>query len=308
MGKYFEKNSKQFRRLNCNSKASKQPSIDVLIQHYKENLNQCIIENKQNRMYSTTQQLKINSSENKQLDRSVIQYKLQNNAQDSTAQDILVAAGEMCDYTGWLKLDDFKLFENVSPVINFTLNVGSIGVTIDGAPAQGSPFDNMMDAIIALKRQVFVSFDNDKQMGFYNWVATLCSDIRYEFVEKEFEETFPDTTLETSIKDTISSIDLSGSNRSEYSRHDFQDSRKEVMNLQIQLGGSRAFGTLEKFRGKTSETLVVIDTSVWDILKRENPNRLRCMIQEAHRKSFNEKAKIQISSFVQPQKGPRNKK
>ena len=125
-------------------------------------------------------------------------------------------------------------------------------------------------------------------------VETKGAKIQKESGEKDFEVYSDGKSVTVAVTEAIDNLDLESDIQMEHSRHDFQPSSKERKNLQVQLGGSK--GKYRVGKGDTSSTVVVIETVLWERLKKANPNRLKKMVQEAHKKSFNGKSKVELTS------------
>ena len=137
------------------------------------------------------------------------------------------------------------------------------------------------------KETKFVSLKADHDAGTYQLVVSKSSKIRMSSGESGFEDyTSGAMTVQEAVADAIANLDLTGSIKLKYSRHDFQPSSGGKINLQIQLGGSKVY---RKGKGDTSSTLVVIDEAIF-----RNSPRWRQVVQAAHRRSFNESSKVEI--------------
>lgn len=88
------------------------------------------------------------------------------------------------------------------------------------------------------------------------------------------------------MAEAIKGLDLTGSITFKHTRHDFQPTGGNNINLQIQLGGS---GIYRKGKGDTSSTLVVIDLALYS-----NSKRFKSVVQAAHQLSFDNSEKIEL--------------
>lgn len=138
----------------------------------------------------------------------------------------------------------------------------------------------------------FSSLAADAKLGYYTVATSDASDsIRLSSGESGFEEYADGTTVDEAVQQAINGLDLTGSIKLKYSRHDFQPSGSKVHNLQVQLGGSRSYRV---GKGDTSSTLVVISVKVFARLEKADANRLKQVLQAAHEYSFKNREKVEI--------------
>lgn len=223
----------------------------------------------------------------------VVRRKLQTAGADTTATDVLQIAQAIEGFDVWKRTGDLGNFEDVDPVIDLQHGGGGWTVTIDAVAAVGSPFATIGAAIDALEAQVFVSLEADAESGLYDVAVAVSDKIRKASGEGPFEDYSDGTSVDDAVEQAIAGLDMTGSNSARYARHDFQPAQGETKNLQVQLGGSH--GNYRFGQGDTSSTLVVIDGEVWRQLRESNAARLRQLVQSAHRRSFTERVRIDIT-------------
>jgi len=137
----------------------------------------------------------------------------------------------------------------------------------------------------------FVSLDVDVQNKLYQMTVTQTNKIRMKSGEDPFEEYSNGTSVSDAVLEAIEGLDLTGSISFKYSRHDFQPSSKETVNLQVQLGGAK---TYRSNKGDTSSTLVVISTTLFEQMYKSDKARLKQVLQAAHKLSFNKIARVDL--------------
>ncbi len=187
----------------------------------------------------------------------------------------------------------WKLIENALRAIN----AGTDMNIQDGAKhlkvAVTKPVEEVQEKEEEEDLDPFVSLDADVEEGRYLMKETKTKKIQIASGEKEFEKYSDGKPVAVAVTEAIDNLDLDSDIHMEHSRHDFQPSSKERKNLQVQLGGSA--GKYRVGKGDTSSTVVVIETVLWERLKKANPNRLKKMVQEAHKNSYNGVLKVELT-------------
>jgi hypothetical protein len=115
--------------------------------------------------------------------------------------------------------------------------------------------------------------------------------IRQVSGEADFESYSGGTSVNEAVAEAINGLDLTGSISFKYSRHDFQPSSSESVNLQVQLGGSKPYRV---GKGDTPSTFVVISDILFQKLIKMDKARLSQVIQEAHKMSYNTQSKVEL--------------
>ena len=154
---------------------------------------------------------------------------------------------------------------------------------------------------VAAQRPQPETLESGRDAGRYELTVTTPAKIRYRSAEKDFAEDYSDgTSVEDAVNEAIDTWASGSQSTPRLTRFDFQPARAGVVNLQVQLGGSK--GDFHRGQGDSSATLVVVDEALWTKLETEDRDYLVRLVVLAHRRSFRDAAKVELKSPVVPTK------
>lgn len=138
-----------------------------------------------------------------------------------------------------------------------------------------------------------------RDAGRYVLTVTTPAKIRYRSAEKDFVDSYSEgTTVKDAVDEAIDMWAAGSQATPRLTRFDFQPARAGVVNLQVQLGGSK--GDFRRGKGDSSATLVVVDESLWEQLEAEDHDYLVRLVALAHRRSFTDSAKVELQGPPTP--------